>query len=158
VKEALFSMIQMRLAGAVVVDAFAGNGALGIEALSRGASRVYFVEKDPEARAVIARNLALLGETDRARIVDADALHPRRWGIEGEVDLILADPPYREGLVEPFLDAVLRAGTLAGEGMLAVEHEKGLSPRAPGLVRLRVRRHGETEISLWATAPPAGGG
>ncbi len=90
VREALFSMLG-DLDGARVLDLYAGSGALGIEALSRGAATAVFVERDPQAVAAIERNLAPLGV--EATVARADAL---RWlaRVEGEFDLVFCDPPY----------------------------------------------------------------
>lgn len=99
VREAIFNTLFSfdALHDAVAVDLFAGTGALGIEALSRGAAHCTFVDRDPHAVALIEANLASLGIADRATVVRGDALtHARR---SGWVDLALADPPYRfEGL------------------------------------------------------------
>ena len=99
VREAIFNTLFSLDAvdGAEVTDLFAGTGALGIEALSRGAAHCTFVDRDADAVALIESNLASLDLADRARVVRADALvHARRTG---PVDLVLADPPYRfEGL------------------------------------------------------------
>jgi len=93
VRESMFNALGSLGAvhGATVVDLFAGSGALGIEALSRGADSAVFVESDRDACAVIAANLAACGLSGRARVVRADAT---TWRQAGRVDLVLADPPY----------------------------------------------------------------
>jgi len=96
VKEAIFNVLAAEVEGARVLDLFAGSGALGIEALSRGAAQATFVESEPRVVAVLKRNLAGLGLDGRARVVIADAarwseLHPTEVG---KADLVLLDPPY----------------------------------------------------------------
>src|SRR4051812_34670940 len=94
VREATFNALSSldAIDGAVVVDLFAGSGALGIEALSRGAEHVTFVDNDPKAIAVVRDNLAVTGLSDRATVVRGDAL--RQLPMVGAVDLALLDPPY----------------------------------------------------------------
>lgn len=94
VREAVFNALGSMAAvdGATVIDLFAGSGALGLEALSRGAGHVTFVESDRRANQVISRNVAALGFGDQARVVAADAFSFLRSA--AEVDLVLCDPPY----------------------------------------------------------------
>ena len=103
-----------------VLDVFAGTGALGIEALSRGARHVTFVELDRRAAELIRRNLATLGETDRARIVAKDARAP--GPAPGEpADLAFLDAPYGQGLAEPALAALAAGNWLKPESRILVE-------------------------------------
>ncbi|MCL4079552.1 16S rRNA (guanine(966)-N(2))-methyltransferase RsmD [Coriobacteriia bacterium Es71-Z0120] len=113
VREALFSILEARYGGvdgAVVLDLFAGTGALGIEALSRGAAHATFVDSDERAVALIRQNLASLGLSDRTTVLRADALRslPARLAAR-PFSLLLADPPYR---IEPreVVQAVLALG------------------------------------------------
>jgi 16S rRNA (guanine966-N2)-methyltransferase len=120
-RESLFSMLASRLGtfeGLRVADLFAGSGALGFEALSRGAATADFVESDPKVVAVIQANAEKLGASDRARVIGGSALALPR----GEpFDLILADPPYAEGSGTQVVKAVTQAGWLASGGWLSVE-------------------------------------
>jgi 16S rRNA (guanine966-N2)-methyltransferase len=149
VKEALFSMLASRLPGATVADCFAGTGALGIEALSRGAARAVFVERDPGSLSLLRRNLERLPEPVDARVVAADALRPVLWGRDLlPVDLVLADPPYREDLARPFLRALAEAGAVRPDGWVAMEHEPGVPLADPGWEPVRERRYGDTVITI----------
>ncbi len=152
VKEALFSMLGPALAGARVVDCFAGTGALGIEAASRGAARVTFVERDPRSLDLLRRNLERLPEPVEARVVPEDALRPDRWGREGlPADIILVDPPYRQGLGEALLAAL--AGAAGSEGATVVlEHETGAAPGHPRWTVVRSRRYGDTTLTFYRSA------
>jgi 16S rRNA (guanine966-N2)-methyltransferase len=125
VRETLFSMLASRLGsfeGLRVADLFAGSGALGLEALSRGAESATFVEKEPEAVASMRRNAEKLGAGDRVRIIPGSALSlPRSEPFE----LIFADPPYAPGSGTPVVRSVIEARWLAPGGWLSVETSRG---------------------------------
>jgi 16S rRNA (guanine966-N2)-methyltransferase len=156
VKETLFAILEPDLPGAVVLDLFAGSGAAGIEALSRGAARAVFVERDKTAAAVIAGNLArtrLGGE--RARIVRAEAV---AWLAApdaiaaGPFDIVIADPPYAE---RALLAAALEAAgpLLAPGGRVVAKHFWRDTPVQPGLLASeRERRFGETSLTFYRRA------
>ena len=121
VRETLFSMLASRLGtfeGLRVADLFAGSGALGLEALSRGAVFATFVESDPQAARILRRNADKLGATDRARILGGSALALPR---SDPFDLIFADPPYTPGSGTAVVQAVTRAECLAPGGWMSVE-------------------------------------
>jgi 16S rRNA (guanine966-N2)-methyltransferase len=153
VREALFSTLAAWWEGAFVLDLFAGSGSLGLEALSRGASFVRFVEKSPRAAAHLARNLAELELEARAEIVRADALAHASWG-ERAADVVFLDPPY--ALLEPLetrrkvFAAVEALGLrfLAPEGVLVFHAPRGvLSPGEFGTLLVRERNYGSN--ALW---------
>ncbi len=126
-REALFNILShgdlaargLPFAGRPVVDAFAGTGALGLEALSRGAGTAAFIENGREALAGLRRNVAMLGEEDRAHIVAGDATRPPRAPFASAVAFL--DPPYRSGLAVPALPALVAAGWLMPNALVAVE-------------------------------------
>jgi 16S rRNA (guanine966-N2)-methyltransferase len=125
VRETLFSMLTSRLGsfeGLRVADLFAGSGALGLEALSRGAAFAVFVEQDSRAVAAIKASAAELGADDRVRVSagSALALPPSQ-----PFDLIFADPPYAEGSGTAVVAAVDRANWLSPGGWMAVETARG---------------------------------
>lgn len=139
VREAIFNTLFSLdpLEGAVVMDLFAGTGALGIEALSRGAGHCTFVDREPDAVALIESNLASLGITDRATVVRADALvHAGRIG---PVDLVLADPPYR-------FDALPELGAAVEAGLLVVEAD-GAVDLGTGWRVVKERTYGTTVVA-----------
>ncbi len=149
VKEALFNILGQDLAGLKALDLFAGSGALGIEALSRGARWCLFVERSPAVAKLIRSNLAALGLEGLGRVLVGDALRagPRLAG-DGPFDLVLADPPYQKGLAQPAL--TLAAGLLAPGGRLAIEHAPGEDLRAAaGLNALGTRSYGQTRLSFF---------
>ena len=126
-REALFNILSHgRLAasgppfaGKAVLDAFAGTGALGLEALSRGASAAVFIETEREALSALRRNIAALGEEDSTHIMAGDATRPPRATMRCAV--VFLDPPYGSGLAAPALAALAAAGWLTEDALAVVE-------------------------------------
>ncbi len=154
VRESLFNVLAARteLAGAVVLDLYAGSGALGLEALSRGADSVIFVEADHRAAAVIAQNIDTLAVTAAATVRRADVVAALSAGPPRPVDLVLADPPYDlpGSEVEAVLVALAEHGW-AGPGTVAAVERRaaGGELRWPhGWTRWPSRRYGGTRIEL----------
>ncbi len=164
VKEAIFSMLDaeaMRRASSLpfgfprVLDLYAGSGALGIEALSRGADHADFVERDRRAAAAIQENLARTGLEPRARLLllsVKDALSH----LAGPYDLILADPPYSDSAAPELLQILAKEPPLVKGGILVIEHERGLSMphQVEELVLDRARTYGSTAVSLYRYIAP----
>jgi 16S rRNA (guanine966-N2)-methyltransferase len=159
-REALFNILShgrfasngIPFAGATVLDAFAGTGALGLEALSRGAAQAVFFERDREALAVLRENVGRLGEDARAQIMPCDATRPPRAGVSCTVAFL--DPPYRSGLAAAALEAIVGAGWLAPEALAVVElgTREELTPPA-GFDVLDERAYGAARlVFLQATA------
>lgn len=96
IKETLFNMLQTDIPGAVFVDLFSGSGGIGIEALSRGASKAYFVENAPKALSCIEQNLVFTKFADRAIVIKQDAASALHSIFEKEADIIFMDPPYHQ--------------------------------------------------------------
>jgi len=133
------------LAGAKVLDAFAGTGAMGIEALSRGAAFAWFLETDPAALACIRGNLARIGETAHAKVIRADARNPPRP--DAPATLAFLDPPYGQGLCVPALQALAAGAWLAMDAVVVVEHAAGdpVDP-PPEFAPFDTRRHGRAHF------------
>jgi 16S rRNA (guanine966-N2)-methyltransferase len=151
VREALFQILEP-LEVDLVLDLYAGTGALGLEALSRGAARAVMVERDRAMLKVLARNVADLGMSERVSIVagDAAALLAGRVGglARGSVGLALVDPPYGSGAQGPTLEAL--GPWLSPEAVVALEHaSRDAPPDAAGLVRTDTRRWGDTAVSFY---------
>ena len=158
VREALFSALG-DLEGARVLDLYAGTGALGIEALSRGASAAVFVERSRAALAVLRRNLDELDLNVRsgpARVIRGDACAVlRRLGRAGErFDLVLLDPPYASGEAPPALAGLVEGGLLAPDAEVVLEASRRhpVTPVA-GLVLRDQRRYGDTLIARFGPEP-----
>jgi 16S rRNA (guanine966-N2)-methyltransferase len=132
-------------AGVRVLDAFAGTGAFGLEALSRGASAVTFIENNRAALAVLRRNIAELNEEQRADIVSGDAASPPR--APAPVALAFLDPPYGKGLAVPALTALVDAGWLAEGALCVVEMAaKERIEKPPDFASLDERRYGAARL------------
>lgn len=143
VREAWMSIVQGAIPDAVVGDLFAGTGALGFEALSRGAASVEFVELAPASLALIRENAALLGATpEEAVIRRADALRVATERADDPWDLAFADPPYRKGLATALAERWLAAPFA---GILGIEHD--VQEPLPGAHD--ERRYGTTVLSFY---------
>jgi 16S rRNA (guanine966-N2)-methyltransferase len=146
VRETLFSMLASRLGGfddLRVADLFAGSGALGLEALSRGAATATFVENDPAAAAAIRRNAAKLG-------VDVQILGGSALALPGSepFDLIFADPPYAPGSGSAVVESVLKSRWLAPAGWMSVETSRDDEVDPAGLQIDTVRDVGRARLTL----------
>jgi 16S rRNA (guanine966-N2)-methyltransferase len=152
VREAIFNVLGPP-PGDAVLDLFAGTGALGIEALSRGASAAHFVERDARALTSLRRNLRELGLADRARVHAGDARATLRQLNEQATRFgwVFVDPPYAGGLVEPVLALLAGGDLLASGAVIIVEHDKRhLPPESVGDVHLTDRRfYGDTGVSFY---------
>jgi len=154
-RDALFTMLTHgRLAaegdpvhGARVLDAFAGSGGMGLEALSRGASEAVFLEHGRDALRVLRRNLDELGETGRAQVVRGDATRPPR--ARSACQLAVLDPPYGRELAAAALTALHGAGWFAPGGVVVLEVGKTESPELPvGIEVVDTRVHGKAKLVL----------
>lgn len=152
VKEALFSILGVRVRGAKVLDLYAGTGALGLEALSRGADLAVFVDQGEGAVALVKKNVELCGLSERSVIIRRDLSGGlsflRQSCPVGGFDLIFLDPPYRQGLVASFLLTLNELRLLAGKGLVICEEgaEVELAEIYPGLKLADRRRYGDTGI------------
>ena len=154
VKQTLFAVLEPELEGAVVLDLFAGSGAGGIEALSRGAARAVFVEKDGGATRVIAENLRRTELTARGEVVRRDAVvwlaDASAAAEAGPFDVVLVDPPY--AATDALAHALELVGAhLAGNGVVVAKHFwRDAPPARPGLLAsVRERRFGETALTFY---------
>jgi 16S rRNA (guanine966-N2)-methyltransferase len=132
--------------GARVLDAFCGTGALGLEALSRGAIHATFIDKDPAALKLARGNAGKLGERETATFLQADASYPPR----GEpCSLVFLDPPYEEALAAPALDGLAKTGWLAPEAIAVVETSGRESLATPeGFTAVDERRYGKAKLTF----------
>jgi 16S rRNA (guanine966-N2)-methyltransferase len=147
-RETLFSMLTSRLGSFEdlrAADLFAGSGALGLEALSRGAAWATFVESDRGAAAVIKRNAETLGASERVRVFGGSAL---RLPPSEPFDLILADPPYGTGSGAAAVNGVIEAGWLAPGGWMSVETSRAEIIDPGGLTLEATRDVGRTRLTL----------
>jgi 16S rRNA (guanine966-N2)-methyltransferase len=152
VREAIFNILGPTPEDPVL-DLFAGTGALGIEALSRGAVSACFVEREPRALTALQHNLRQLGLAARARVIGADVLAAmKRLEAEGaRFGWVFVDPPYAARAVEPVLATLSDTALLARGGVIVVEHDKRHQPpESAGAVHLADRRfYGDTGVSFY---------
>jgi 16S rRNA (guanine966-N2)-methyltransferase len=155
VREALFAILSGDVRVERVADLFAGSGALGIEALSRGAGHCLFVERSGSVIKVLRENLESLDLKQRSRILPADAAVPAKKILEqGPVGLMLGDPPYDQGHVERLLNLAGQHGFLAPGGWLVLEHSPRERPHeTQGLQIVDHRTYGQTELSFLIRHP-----
>ncbi len=154
VRQAIFNVLGPPPEGAEVLDLFAGSGALGLEAISRGAARATLVERARPAIVALQKNVAALGLSAQVRIVAGEvrAVLPR---LVGPFQWVFLDPPYAAGVLDEVL-AALTPAQLAEGAIVVAEHDRR-SPPAPscGILALEERRrYGETEVSLYVRAAP----
>jgi 16S rRNA (guanine966-N2)-methyltransferase len=157
VRQALFDILAHApwagveaVAGARVLDAFAGTGALGLEALSRGAAEAVFFETDARARQALAANIAALRLTDRARVLAADATRPPHGQ---PCTLVLLDPPYgAENLPARAVAALTAAGWIAPGALVVLEEAAARPVPALGVI-LAERRHGAARLVFFRAEP-----
>lgn len=156
-REAIFNVLahgdfgDWSLDGARVLDLFAGTGALGLEALSRGAAFALMVDDHPQSRALIRRNAEALGETGRVRLWrrDATRLGPRAGSAGPPYDLVFCDPPYGRDLGGVALEGALAGGWLAPGAVCVLEEAAGAEvPCPPGFAEHDRRRYGDTQVVI----------
>ena len=148
VKAAIFNMVGSGIEGAHVLDLFAGSGAVGIEALSRGAAEVTFVDREPRGLAILRQNLDALELKERARVVRGDVV---RWlesspAEVGSAGLVFLDPPYEDAVLDRALLVLDRELT---DAVVVAEHSRRQS--LPQLSRLHIdrqRRYGDTIVTV----------
>jgi len=142
----MFNMVGSRARGASVCDLYAGGGSLGIEALSRGAASVVFVEQNATVLRFLRQNVK---DLPGVRVVRGEVLRVLKRLAKAGFDVILADPPYLHGLVQPTLDRVTEFDVLGPGGWFVVEHHRREAP-APGSgwEPVKQRNYGETLVSI----------
>ena len=153
-REALFDILGSSIRDANFLDLYAGSGAVGIEALSRGAAEVVFLEQDPTCLQVLRENVEMTGLRNR-RVVAGDVLRalPRLIRQGGKFDIIFVDPPYGTDLAMRTLDVLARGDLLRPSGLVIVEHftKEPLPERIGHLCRTREKLHGQTVLSFYGS-------
>ncbi len=150
IRQSVFNILRDRVDGARVLDAFAGTGALGLEALSRGAERVFYVERHRPTAERLERLLAEWRVADRAQVRVGDFLSlARAAAAAGPFDLVFLDPPYSHGLCTPALARVAEFKLLAPDGLTILRHIKSEEVELPaGLVRRDQRVYGDGRVDF----------
>lgn len=153
-RESLFNILShaypQALDGTRVIDLFAGTGAVGLEALSRGARGALFVEQSVEGRGLLHSNIEALGVVGRAKIFRRDATSLGGVGTMEPFDFLFADPPYAKGLGERALDSASRGGWLLDGALAILEERADIQPAAvDGFEPLEVRTFGDTRMHFY---------
>lgn len=147
VKGAIFNIL-FDVEGLRVLDLFAGTGAVGIEALSRGASYATFVENHPNALQALKKNIETTGFKN-AKIIPFDVFKAIKKLSGTTFDLIFVDPPYSKNLVNKTIELVVKSGLLEAHSMVVVEHSPDEEPQGYGsLILTETRKYGQTRISF----------
>ncbi|MBQ9942229.1 MAG: 16S rRNA (guanine(966)-N(2))-methyltransferase RsmD [Christensenellaceae bacterium] len=145
VKEAVFGSLQFRLMESRVLDAFSGSGAIGIEALSRGADAAVMIERDKTVAAILKKNLRETRLADRAQVIEAD-FFTAVGRLTGQFDLIFLDPPYKAGLYRPAIEAIIEHNLLSEDGLILAEHD-GTADLGPA-TEVKCKKYGKTYVSF----------
>ena len=150
VKEAVFSMIAPYIPESVVVDMFAGTGSLGLEAISRGALRAYFIDRDRSSIALVRENVKTCRVEERAIILayDYTAALSR---ISEKADIIFLDPPYDAGIMNSCFEHIRAMGILNEEGIIAAEHSSDdvLPDVLAGFIKIKEKKYGKTGVTVY---------
>ena len=153
-RESLFNILSHShaevLDGGRVIDCFAGTGAVGLEALSRGASQALFVETSVEGRGLLRTNIEALGLQGRARIFRRDAIDLGVVGTMDPFDFLFADPPYGKGLGEKCFHSAASGGWLADGALAILEEQATVEPSVPAAFALKdIREFGDTRMHFY---------
>ena len=149
VKESIFNLIQMYIPNAKVLDLFAGSGALGIEALSRGASETVFVDLDKASVDVVLKNLSNLRINENVRVFNMS--YSEFFELNSECfDVIFLDPPYNKGFIEPVLKDIVENGRLSEDGIIMLESDDtDMHTEFEGLTVLKQKKYGRSYITVY---------
>lgn len=153
IRQAIFNVLMHAdfcpdLNGAKILDAFAGTGAMGLEAISRGAAHGWFMEKNPAVKKILQENLKM---TDAATLLGNDALQPP--AAPGEMDIVFLDPPYGQDLITPTCMALLHAGWIGPNTLLVIESDADETIQLPDIFQtIDTRSYGRTAIRFCGLA------
>jgi 16S rRNA (guanine(966)-N(2))-methyltransferase RsmD len=153
IREAVFNIIAPAVSGSKVLDLFAGSGAYGLEALSRGAEKAVFIEKETESVDSIKENIELLGVEEDSEVITGDVFRKIKELNESkkEFSLIFSDPPYSVGMAKKTLIKIGHYDILLHSGIIIIEHniEEGLPEAEGDLSLIKTRTYGKTSISIY---------
>lgn len=150
VKESIFSMVAPYLEDAVVIDLFSGTGNMGLEAISRGASRCYFGDKSRESLDLTRQNIAHCKAQDKSVPILGEYEYVLKK-IKEHADLIILDPPYQEGLMEDCLELISALSLLSEDGVIVAEHgaKENLPEELAGFTKIKEKTYGTIAISIY---------
>ncbi len=150
VREALFGCIQFDIAGAAVLDLFAGSGALGLEALSRGAAHAVFCDRYDETVKIINGNIAKLGYAARSQVIKNDYIHAIKvFQNTKKFDIVLVDPPYQSGYYADVFELLVEKNALNRGAVLVTESEEPVQIVTNGYHMYKNKRYGRTYLTFF---------
>lgn len=153
VKESIFNVIQSRLYDSIVIDLFSGSGNLGIESLSRNASKGYFIDNNKNSIQSITENLKKTNLIHDSIVIQMDVLSAiKKLNTQSvKADIIFLDPPYSKGLVTPTLDGIFSFNLLQDDGIVVVEHKKidDIPESIGNLQKYRTNNYGDIAVSFY---------
>lgn len=157
VKESLFNIWQNEIEGARVLDLFSGTGSLGLEALSRGAASVQFVDAHPKSVQILRQNIEKLKLTEDHRIAATDVFHFLKRYKDEPFDLIFIDPPFTEAIADKVMGAVARSSSFHSNTRIAIEsgRREKIGEDYKTLIRYDQREFGDKFLSLFRPQPTA---
>lgn len=154
VKEAIFSIIHPYIIDSVILDLFSGTGNLGIEALSRGAQKVYFVDNNKASIHIIKENIENTSFQQKSVILFSDAHRViKKCSIENiQFDIIFMDPPYLKDMIIPMLNAIIEGDLLRRDGIIVIEHDHkdSLPDQVQNLFKMKEKKYGNTMIAIYS--------
>lgn len=149
VKEAIFNLIQFYVPNAVVLDMFAGSGALSFEALSRGAQRAVLLDSDKNSVAIIKKNISELRFNDLCEVRTQSCFDFAKI-CKDKFDIIFLDPPYNKGFIEPVLTSIYENDLLSAEGIIVLESDDtDFKSNFSGFQILKQKKYGRTYITIY---------
>lgn len=148
VKESLFNILSMRVAGALVLDLFCGSGNLGLESLSRGAAKAHFNDISKDSLTVLKKNLAAVGEQEKCKITNLDYLACLSSTSE-KYDIIFIDPPYAKEFGVPALEIIAKRALLTDGGVAIYERDRAFDGTVEGLEKFDERKYGKTYLTFF---------
>ena len=150
IRESLFNMLQAEIPGAVILDLFAGSGALGLEALSRDAAYAAFCDHAPQAQVVLRKNIDMLCLQEQTQVLCCHFMQAIRRLADGarRFDVLFVDPPYRFAEMETLLAEVAKSNILAENAVVIYEHPTGHLYAHEGFVKVREKKYGEITLTF----------
>lgn len=147
-KESLFNILSTKVSGATVLDLFCGSGSIGLECVSRGADKVYFVDKSASSVAVLKKNVSLLKEESCCVVTISDYLvYLKGCGVK--FDIIFLDPPYAEEFGTPALEVIAQRGLLKEGGVAIYERDRSFQGEISGLEKVDERKYGKAYLTFF---------
>lgn len=149
VKESIFNMIHPYISDSIIIDLFAGTGNLGLEAISRGAKKAYFVDNNPTSLDIVKKNIHITGFQDCCNVIYAN-FEKGMEKIEESGDVFFLDPPYNKGYIMKCIDLIIKENKLNNDGIIVAEHSVGeiIPDDVAGLELIKNKKYGMTMVSI----------